>query len=280
MRLTQLVISMYEWTGLPDTVDVRFLELALFMDGQAAFIKDPALGILGLRVTAAGNPSTYGIPLKRWVFGDNGYNMMCDETDSVMCFANYLRRPVALDTSLFARRIGELDETIGVNVNAQKTPILIVCNEQQRLTFQNLYEKYEGNVPVIWGDKGLDPKGVQCLQTDAPYVADQLYELKKRYNDEFLTSMGINSIGTKKERLTEAESMQVQGATVASRHSPIEMRRKACMELRKMWPDECGDAWCEFRPDFVAGIAQEVGLTDIETAKEGDPVYEPVYNGA
>ena len=29
-RLTELSISMFEWTGLPDTVDPRFLELCLF----------------------------------------------------------------------------------------------------------------------------------------------------------------------------------------------------------------------------------------------------------
>lgn len=43
-RLTELSISMFKWTGLPDTVDERFLELALFGNGSAVFFKDDVIG--------------------------------------------------------------------------------------------------------------------------------------------------------------------------------------------------------------------------------------------
>ena len=39
-RLTELALSMFEWKGLPDTVDPRFLEMCLFADGKAVFFKD------------------------------------------------------------------------------------------------------------------------------------------------------------------------------------------------------------------------------------------------
>ena len=34
-RLKELAISAFDWKNLPDTVDERFLELALFNDGMA-----------------------------------------------------------------------------------------------------------------------------------------------------------------------------------------------------------------------------------------------------
>ena len=38
-RLTELSISMFEWKNLPNTVDARFLELALFNDGMTVFLR-------------------------------------------------------------------------------------------------------------------------------------------------------------------------------------------------------------------------------------------------
>ena len=42
-RLTELSISMFEWNNLPETVDERFLELALFSDGMCVFFEDETL---------------------------------------------------------------------------------------------------------------------------------------------------------------------------------------------------------------------------------------------
>ena len=46
-RLVELAVSMFDWKNLPETVDPRFLELALFTDGKAVFFKDEVLGYLG-----------------------------------------------------------------------------------------------------------------------------------------------------------------------------------------------------------------------------------------
>ena len=36
-RLAELAMVMFEWKGLPETVDPRFLELTLFFDGGSLF---------------------------------------------------------------------------------------------------------------------------------------------------------------------------------------------------------------------------------------------------
>ena len=64
-RLTELAISMFEWKNLPDTVDVRFLELTLFSDGAAVFFRDEALGELALQVAMGGGLNVYRVPVNR-----------------------------------------------------------------------------------------------------------------------------------------------------------------------------------------------------------------------
>lgn len=51
---------------------------------------------------------------------------------------------------LFALRLYEAERTADVNIKAQKTPVLLLMDEKQRLTMENIYSQYEGNKPVIF----------------------------------------------------------------------------------------------------------------------------------
>ena len=264
-RLTELSISMFEWKNLPDTVDPRYLELTLFTDGQAVFFKDEEIGFLALQNAKGGKFNVYRIPVNRRAYAVNGYQKDLTDKDSVIIFNNYLHNNSRLDVEMFARRLWNLDRAIDVNANAQKTPVLIQCDETQRLTMLNLYKKYDGNEPFIFGDKNLNPNAIKTLKTDAPYVADKLYQLKTQIWNEALTYLGISNINiTKKERLITDEVTRNQGGTIASRYSRLEARRDACREINKMFGL---DIWCDYREDYQA-LSEEV-LTDGDDVTEG-----------
>ena len=186
-RLVELSISMFEWKNLPDTVDPRFLELCLFTDGQAIFFNDDELGYLALQNAMNGGFNVYRIPINRRAYASNGYQRQLSDKDSVIIFNNYLHTNSQLDAVMFAKRLYNLDRAIDVNANAQKTPVLIKCDETQRLTMLNLYKNYDGNMPFIFADKSLNTNALQVLNTGAPYVADKLYQLKTQIWNEALT---------------------------------------------------------------------------------------------
>lgn len=249
-RLTELSTVMFEWKNLPDSVDPRFLELTLFSHGKAVFFKDDELGYLALPVATNGKWNVYNIPTGRRAYASNGYNMPLNENNSVIIFNNYTHTNSKLDVEMFSRRLYNMDRAIDININAQKTPVLIQCSEQQRLTMLNLYQKYEGNEPFIFGDTNLDLKGFQVLKTDAPFVADKIRQEKIQTWNEALTYLGISNTNvTKKERLISDEVIRSQGGTIASRYSRLEMRRQACRDIAKIFP-ELGDIWCDYRDDF------------------------------
>ena len=266
-RLTELSVSMFEWKNVPDTIDIRFLELALFGDGLAVFFYDDVLGYLALRCAIGGQMNVYRIPTKRRAYAANGYNKNLDESNSVIIFNNYLHTNSMLDVELFARRLYNLDRAIDVNANAQKTPILVQCDENQRLTLKNVYMKYDGNEPVIFGDKNLNPNSIKVLQTGAPYVADKLYQLKTQIWNEALTYLGISNINvTKKERLITDEVTRNQGGTMASRYSRLEARRQACDEINRKFGLNIS---CDYRED--TRLADDI-LQD--SVKEEETNYE------
>lgn len=266
-RLTELALSMFEWKNLPETVDPRFLEMCLFSDGMCVFFQDEVLGYLSLQCMIGGNLNVYRIPNERRAYATNGYNRDLDGTNSVIIFNNYLHTNSMLDVEMFSKRLYNLDRAIDVNANAQKTPVLIQCDESQRLTMKNLYKQYEGNEPFIFGSKGLDANGLKVLQTGAPYVADKLYELKTQLWNEALTYLGISNINTvKKERMITDEVARNQGGVVASRYSRLESRRQACRQINEMFGL---DIWVDYREDFQ----------DIQEQKNENEEEELEYRG-
>lgn len=266
-RLTELALSMFEWQNLPKTVDQRFLEMCLFSDGMCVFFEDEVLGYLGLRCMIGGKLNVYQIPTDRRAYATNGYQKELDGTNSVIIFNNYLHTNSMLDVEMFSKRLYNLDRAIDVNANAQKTPVLIQCDESQRLTMKNLYKQYEGNEPFIFGSKGLDANGLKVLQTGAPYVADKLYELKTQIWNEALTYLGISNINVvKKERMITDEVTRNQGGTVASRYSRLESRRQACKQINEMFGL---DIWVDYREDFQ----------DVEEQKNENEEEEKEYRG-
>lgn len=248
-RLTELSISMFEWKNLPDSVDPRFLELTLFGDGQAVFFRDEVMGYLALQCAANGNFNQYRIPTRRRAYAVNGYQKDLDMSDSVIIYNNYLRTNSWLDVQMFAKRLYNLDRAIDVNANAQKTPILLLCDENQRLTVENVYMQYDGNMPVIFGDRGLNTAmEMKTLNTQAPFVCDKLYELKTQLWNEALTYLGISSVNSvKKERLITDEVTRNLGATVASRYSRLQARKEACQQINNMFGLNLD---CEYRSDI------------------------------
>lgn len=248
-RLTELSISMFEWKNLPETVDPRYIELHLFETGCMVYFKDDVIGDLCLDCIANGRLDVYGNPVIRRAFsGYNNYNKMLSVDDSVIIWNNYLHTNSILDVKMFARRLYMLDRIIDVNASAQRTPVLVQGTEKQRLTLINLYKEFEGNAPFIFGDKNLDLNSLKVLNTNAPYVADKLYDLKTQVWNEALTYLGISNISNvKKERMITDEVNRNLGGTIASRYSRLESRQEAVEKINKMFGTEIS---VEYRDDF------------------------------
>ena len=236
-RLVGIALSMFEWHNLPETVDARFLEMALFADGKALFFKDDVMGYLGLQFMGTQPLSVYRIPLRRIAYSANGYHADYDETNSVIIWNNMTHTNSFCDVDEASKRLYEIQRTIDTNIKAQKTPVMITAkNETQRLTMKQAYMQYDGNQPFIFADKDFDPNSIKALTTQAPYVADDLFNAKKEIWNEVLSSLGVPVTDrVKRERLLAAEIAGDKASSVAQQFVRLEPRKKACEEINKMF---------------------------------------------
>lgn len=208
-RLHMLAISLFTWKGLDDIAGFgasHFIEESLYRYGKACIVKDDEIGIKALNVTAAGKLNIYYLPVKVNAFS-TGYNKIYDFDDVVYIMNNELQKPTKDTLTLFAARLYETERTSDVNLQAQKTPVLIEGDKNVLLTLKNTYMQYSGNMPVIYGNKNFDVSSkLNVLRTDAPYIVDKLEEHKHNLWNDCMTFLGINNANTsKKERLVTSE---------------------------------------------------------------------------
>ena len=226
--LKNIAVNRFKYSGLPETIDVRFLEMELCETGWICYFKDDVIGDLVLPCTLASGFNVYGIPKRYDIYSAyNGYHAFRSIKNSVVIFNNYTHTPTEPIIRDFARRFYEIDRAIDVNVKAQKTPIALLSSEKQRLTMKNLYMQYDGNEPFIFGDKDLlNLNDIKSINTNAPYVSDKMTILKHQLLNEFLSIMGIeNSNEDKRERLVADE--------VGSNYGLVEMQRNVSLNARK-----------------------------------------------
>jgi len=264
-HLTELSISMFEYKNLPDTIDWRFLEMTLFEKGQALWFKDEVMGDLVTMFASNGPFDFYRVPINRHAYAVNGYQNDLTDKNSVIIYNNMIRTNSILDVKMYARRLYNIDRAIDINVNAQKTPVLIVCDQEQRLTMLNMYKEFDGNAPAIFADKAIDLSQLKVLSTEAPFLANKLFDIKNMTWNEALTRLGIsNSSYQKKERLVSDEVARSQGGTIASRYSRLEMRREAIDKINKMFGHNIE---VNYREDY-----REIDYdTMVQPASEGEP---------
>lgn len=208
-RLMMLAISIFTWEGLDEIAGFgasRFLEQSLFRYGKAVFIKDDEIGYKVMNATPSDKLNSYYLPIKVNAYSID-YNKTFDLDDCVYIMNNELQKPTSSSIALFSKRLYETERTIDVNLHAQRTPILIEGNKNTMLTLKNAYMQFDGNVPVIYGNKefNLDSK-LNVLNTNAPFVIDKLENYKHELQNDCMTFLGINNANTqKRERLITDE---------------------------------------------------------------------------
>lgn len=248
-QLKRIATSIFEWVNLPDSMNAEYLEKCLYYFGSATFLYDETLGFINTNCASGGNINIYGYPNAFHCFsygyqefrilytGLKNQSELKDTTQCVLVMNNIDRIPTQPQIEMYAYRLYEAQRSADVNIKAQKTPVLIVGTDKQRLTLENLYNQYNGNQPFIFGEKDqISAENMKALKTEAPFVADKLEEYKKEIWNEVLTFLGINNIQTiKKERVLTDEVNSNNEVINLNLQAMLYPRQKACKQFNELF---------------------------------------------
>ena len=235
-RIKEYALNTFKWVNLPKSVDARFIEEQLFEKGKICFFKDKNLGFLCLPVNEDGILNIYNYFNIRRIYASNGFRRTRKISNSVIIYNNYLKTPTFITANLYAIRLSQVQRTIDINLNAQRTPILISCSPQQRLTLKNVYKQYQGNEPVIFADSEFNVDSVRVLNTKAPYLVNDLALYKHDLWNEVFTFLGINNANQdKRERLVASEVDANDEQVEQARFNMLDARLDACKLINDMF---------------------------------------------
>ncbi len=252
-RMKMVALSMFEWK-LPAGMDERYLEKCLYYKGQASLFETKDTGFINTQCTSNGYFTIYGLPSALNCHAYNGlhwYRNLYTELgeneetierqrkeECILVLNDWDGIPTCSTIELFAYRMYLAQRTADVNMSAQRTPVMVVCSQKQRLTMENLYSQYDGNQPFIFGDKdaNINDNSLKALKTDAPFICDKVNDYKKEIWNEFLQFLGVNSISIeKKERLITDEANQNNEVINLYLQSHLAPRQKACDQFNELY---------------------------------------------
>lgn len=226
-----LATSTFKWEGLPDGIKSKYIENYLFEFGKAIFFRDKNMSFMCLKADDTGKLNVYGEPLKYLATGFNYHEYYTDK--NCVIIENNIMRINTLNFILFyVNKITEAERTMDVNIKRCKTPFIFACDDKDVLTFKNLFQQIDGNVPAIFAEKGLNLDSINLFKTDVKFLGNELLDYKKSVENELLTLLGYNNLAVdKKERVNVEEATSNNEIINAFSTLQLEARQKACDEI-------------------------------------------------
>jgi len=239
--LSELCMNRFKWEGLPDTVDLRFLERTLFYQGLAVFYFDERYDqFLALRGTPAGMWNMYDNPTRYQVNGNSFVSRVMPASKCVPIWANYTRTPDLDIVRIYATKLANLDMTIELNAHNARRTRAVATTDNQRLSAANFMQQVDRGDPVIMFRKGSF-NAEDFTTVDWGVNPDQLINIhmfRTRLWSECMGLLGIdNANQDKKERLVASEVSANDGQTDNMRRVSLNAREQAARAINAKWPN-------------------------------------------
>jgi hypothetical protein len=231
-QLLSLAENVFEFKGLPEFIDVSYLNAQLVINGSIAFFYDDILGLLALPYSNYGGLDVYGRPKQIQVYSNTGYNKKLNYGEFVIMYDNNGHYPLLADIIQYAERIAMNTRTSDINISQQRTPRFWKTKSENLKSIQDLVNNVDSNAETVISYDNLDLDDTTLVLEPAPFVADKIDQHQEKIWNEFLRLIGISNLSyQKKERNIKDEINAMQGGTIASRFSRFEPRQRAVQQI-------------------------------------------------
>lgn len=311
--LTELSCNRFKWTGLPASIDERFLELTLFNQALAVFYyEDRFARYLCQRATSSGPVNQYDNPTTFTVTGNGSANLnrtlhagnqweeyvevSTDEetgietsakkyrliaAECVPIWGNYLRVPDKDIVYVFAQRLAKIDQVIMNNLEAMDYTTIVAVPEEKRHTYMNVLKERRSGKPILFGVEGLGTDIENSIKA-WPVAPDKDIPLnlqisKSRIWNECMTLLGINNANMdKKERVVSNEVESNDDQVVSNRGIALNSRKIAVEQIRARFKLSLDVGW----NPMAGAMAGEYAIVMGVDPNAGTDPKEPVETDA
>ena len=233
-QMLNIAISRFKWINLPKTCDAWFLEWNLLHYGYAtiAFPQSQKGIFYSTQAVTRSNYNVYYLP-KQWEsYGINGWRFNVNNSNGVFIYANQARTPLIPTIEFFAHEIEDLYMTRRQNRFHQKIPFILEVPASQETAGVNVIKQISGGeLAMMVTPSFSETLKPRVLETNTPYLGDQIQSDIQNTWQSFYQALGINSLPYKNERQTADEINDYSQPADLRALSELDARRKACETL-------------------------------------------------
>lgn len=263
-NIMELAMNRFKWSNVPESVDTRFIELQLLLNGLCVWYWDKDFDkLVAAQGTGMGWMNYTNNPVKFNIIGpgskiqgidDNGTLFMpkvikaylpqvdYDEDEArklaIGMWPNYLRISEMDIVYLYSTRLATTDRTLEINVkNARRNKVVTATNNNQ-LSMVNISRQQDEGVEQILVKEGANIEtNITALDLGIlPESYEKIAILRRNWWNECMGLLGIdNANQDKKERLVASEVSANDGQTDSMRYVALNARRQAVEQINKVF---------------------------------------------
>lgn len=233
----ELDTNRFLWKNLPPGIDARYLEWFLCRNGAIVFLREPVLNKYAAYMATWTGFDDYYNPTNFYMVLPTGRQVKRDIDNSVIIWNNFTRTSDIPAINMYSASVAEVYASAIVNIRSQKHPVVVVADdEKKKLTMLNAYKNLDGNHPVIFVNDKSVVSGFTTIDTKAPFVAQDLMDIKDRIMEEFLKWLGVKvPLSNNRERLIVNEQIDANAVTYQLRNRGLHSRQIACSQINEMF---------------------------------------------
>lgn len=289
-NIGELAVNRFKWSGLPDSVDARFLEMLLYMNGLAVWYWDDDYSkLLAVRGSGVGYVNMLDNPISFSIIGP-GSKMQPDHElapsqflsktlgayqpavtyeegearrKAIGMWPNYFRYPELDVVRIYSTRLATIDRTLEINSKNARRNKILTSSPNTQLSVVNLNRQIDEGVEAVQVTGALDPStAITAIDLGVlPDSYDKLSILRTRVWNECMNLLGIdNANQDKKERLVAAEVGANDSQTDSMRYVSLNARRQAADQINKVFG-------MNIKVDFNVEVEAQA---EAQAAKEND----------
>lgn len=231
-----LALNMFTWENLPETMDSRYIENALYENGLCLVNDDKDLGLISVPCSYGANMNINGESTEVITSGYNYVKTVkyINNDNCVLIRNNDLAKPTRDYIANYAERMLEVEMCIRANINQQKFPWFINATEKTKKSLQLIFDKVENFEPFILANREIMGEApLEVLTMSTPYVADKLNSYKYELEREILSFLSLNNNFEKKERLLTDEVNSNNDFIHTNAMLMYKVRLQACEQINK-----------------------------------------------
>ena len=201
-------VSMFKYPGIEKIKDMtsEILETSLMFTWNLCFYKSPSLGWLLCKYTPSTILNIYMKPTAVDLIALNGEGIATGVPyeDIILVRDNALNIIPFIPMVEYIRKMQRIDDSAFKILNIAALPLAFVGNKKVANSLKTLAKKIIDGEPVVVGDDSI-MDAVKAFDMKVSINPLDIYELKTKYKNECLSSIGIYTVEEKKERKIVSE---------------------------------------------------------------------------